>query len=547
MKVLLCALHAKYIHSAPGLYSIAAAAGRDVRVLEMTVNEPKDTVFRKLLAAKPDVLGFSVYLWNRRETVGLVRLLKGAMPDTTIILGGPEATYDDEKILIESGADYVVRGEGEATLPDLLDAMEKGENRAIPGVSKRVKDIVTRYENRPKISDLSTLPDITEPLIEAGLSGRMVYYEGSRGCPFGCAYCLSAAEKDLRFQDFDRVLSDMKKIAGAGVRLVKFCDRTFNADKQRALKLFRALNDIPGDTAFHFELCGDLLDDETLEFLKTVKPGKFQFEIGVQSTNPETLTAIHRKDSFTTAVPYLKKLAELGNIPLHLDLIAGLPFEDKKTFEHSFNEVFAVGAQTVQLGFLKLLKGSPLWNIREACGFRFDPEPVYETYETRWLTREDYLSLKNTEAVLELYWNSGLLRRTLQEAFRLDEPFHVLEGLGAWFYDRGLTFGRWDRPTLIGFAREYFGERFTQSLRLDSLLLHGTAKRPEGLGENAEDRATVERLIADEEWLRTYAPDLLQFESRTRRKRLRGIWIEENGERVFAWRNDSGPIAYWRE
>ncbi len=419
MKILLTTLNSQYIHTALALYTLQTYCRQDfpaIEVLEFNINQDLNYILGAIYRRRPAVVGFSTNIWNITSTLELVDRIKKVLPRTIVILGGPEATADDEAILRRTGApDYIVRGEGEETLRELLTKLQRGEKdcSSVAGLTFREGDAIRRIPDRAPI-DLAAIafpyPDL------APFRHRILYYEASRGCPFRCAYCLSGWEKaPLRALPLDRVKTDLLRLIRARVRTVKFIDRTFNLDRSRAVALLRFLLEHGGETEFHFELVGELLDEEMIALLKAAPAGRFRVEIGVQSTCPAALEAVRRKYDLTrlkanclalttgegpsgggdvySAVPTDSGVpggllrtrpansimagvpGNAGRPTVHLDLIAGLPYEDLATFARSFDWTYRLRPDELQLGFLKLLKGSPLRAEAETYGYVFTAAP----------------------------------------------------------------------------------------------------------------------------------------------------------------------------
>ena len=419
MDVLILALNSKYIHSSLAPWYLQSAiqeAVADSLVLEHTINEKIEDILADVLMRKPKILAISVYIWNVKMVYTLAEQVKAYLPQTKIVLGGPEVAYNPAEVLEQSpSVDFVISGEGEQPFLALCEHLLFGKVLLQPGISYRAES--KNYIAEPYIGTATPKSPYTEAYFEA-LNGRIAYFESSRGCPYSCAYCLSGRCEGMRFFDMEYVRENLLKLAASGTKTIKFVDRTFNADRRRAREIFSLILkqrgvSFPEDVCFHFELSGDLLDDATFDLLRAVPPGLFQFEIGIQSFHPETICAIRRKTDSETLKQRISQLVEMGNAHIHTDLIAGLPYEDYKTFKNSFDAAYALGADMLQLGFLKILHGTELERRADEYGLRHSAEPPYEVYETPWLSHEDIANLKLAEVAVDRLHNSGRFRRTL--------------------------------------------------------------------------------------------------------------------------------------
>ena len=423
MKAVICALHSSYIHSALAPWYLLEGvkafgqAGITAEVVEGTVNMEVETVAELLISKKPQVVGFGCYIWNISFVKKLLPILKKALPDAVMILGGPEVSFNTADVLDAlPQVDYVIAGEGERPFAQLLNALDSGlDVDDIPGVCYRVEGLPVV---KPSYCPSEYPPSPYSEAYFQALGGRIAYLETSRGCPFNCAFCLSGREEHVRFFPLERAERELVLLANSGTKTVKLVDRTFNADRRRARNIFKFIIDscgatIPKGVCFHFEIAGDLLDDETFELLKTAPPGLIQFEIGLQSFNGETLEALNRKTDITQLKSNIERLIEFGNIHIHVDLIAGLPYEDLRSFADSFNTAYALRPHMLQLGFLKLLHGSAMREEPERFPCAFSNEPPYMVTGTPWLSADELLRLCEMETVLDRLYNSGRFKRTL--------------------------------------------------------------------------------------------------------------------------------------
>lgn len=440
-KVILAALNAKFIHSNLALrYLWRFQDNRkkhNIEIMEFTINQRQDFIVEELFRKKPDVILFSCYIWNVEELRALCPILKKIMPDCVLGFGGPEVSYESEAFLKENPAvDLVMRGEGEEVFTELMQYFDYGVPdclEKICGITFRKKGAIVSTPQQIPL-DLALLPFPYEEDF-SDVKNQIIYYESSRGCPYHCGYCLSSVENGVRFVPLDKVFPDLQKFLDQGVRQVKFIDRTFNCKKSHAMAIWKYLHEHDnGITNFHFEITADLLDDETIAFLKKVRKGLFQFEIGVQTTNPKTMDAINRNVDFGILSDVVRKIKAGGNIHQHLDLIAGLPYEDYDSFGRSFNDVYALEPEQLQLGFLKLLKGSMLHQRRKDFDIVSHDTAPYEVLTTHMLPYEDTLRLKYVEEMVETYYNSGRFLHTLSYLVPLYEtPFAFFEALSQFW------------------------------------------------------------------------------------------------------------------
>ena len=438
--ILLAAINAKYIHSNLAVYSLKAYAKKyqnQIGLAEYTINQNPDDILKGIYRDHPEVLCISCYIWNISYVRNLIREVHKVLPDTAIWLGGPEVSYDARKVLEEHPeVTGVMKGEGEVTFLELAGFYLEGisELAKIEGITYRDGDQIQENPWRG-ITDLSTIPFVYKDLKK--FENRIIYYESSRGCPFSCSYCLSSIDKKLRFRDLELVKEELQFFLDHNVPQVKFVDRTFNCKHDHAMAIWKYLiaHD-NGITNFHFEVAADLLNEEEIALIRTMRPGMIQLEIGVQSTNPDTIREIHRKMDFSQVSEMVTRVQEGHNVHQHLDLIAGLPYEDYDSFEKSFCDVYQLRPQQLQLGFLKVLKGSFMYQAAPEYGCVCQSREPYEVLYTRWLPYDDVLRLKLVEEMVEVYYNSNQFGKTLRAIEKLfDNPFALYEALGA-FYDK---------------------------------------------------------------------------------------------------------------
>ena len=435
-------MNAKYIHSNPGVYSLCACAGKrnpdaKISTLIFTINQDIQQVIRDIYVQDPGLVGFSCYIWNISMIKKIVTTLRKVLPDTQIWLGGPEVSYCAEEILKQCPADGIMVGEGELTFADLVREYLLGS----AGDYRQVKGIVTREfaTAEAEMIPMDELPFIYRDFPKEQFDNRILYYESSRGCPYGCTYCLSSVEKQLRFKSLDKVYEELQFFLDHKVRQVKFVDRTFNSKDSHALAIWRFLKEHDnGVTNFHFEIAAETLSEEALTLITSMRPGLLRLEIGVQSTCKETLKAIRRVMDVEKCKTVAKTILEKGNVKLHLDLIAGLPGESYRRFLQSFNEIYSLHPHELQLGFLKVLKGTPIAEEAEKTGIVYETEPPYEVLFTPDISYAELLKLKAAEEMLEIYYNSGQFGRSLAILEDLFEtPYALYEALADFYKEKG--------------------------------------------------------------------------------------------------------------
>lgn len=455
MKVLLAAINAKYIHSNLGIYSLKTygekmlkewglAEQAEISLAEYTINHQMEQILQDIYKRKPDVIGFSCYIWNISYVKVILADIKKVLPDVKIWAGGPEVSYHGEAFLKEEPAvDLVMMGEGEITFAHFLKALLEGEDlKQVPGLMVRNADGTFTDTGFRQVMDMSQIPFPYAFMDMKELEHRIIYYESSRGCPFSCAYCLSSIDKKLRFRSLDLVLPELEWFLQAKVPQVKFVDRTFNCKKSHAMAIWQYIRDHDnGVTNFHFEIAADLLDKDELDLLSTMRPGLVQLEIGVQSTNEKTLEAIRRKTDIEEIREITETINSWHNIHQHLDLIAGLPWEDLESFKKSFNDVYEMEPEQLQLGFLKVLKGSYMEELIPDCDLLYSAAPPYEVLCTKWLSYGDVLELKDIEEVTEVHYNSRQFTCTLKELEKeFDTPYEMFSFM-AGYYNKNHLFG----------------------------------------------------------------------------------------------------------
>lgn len=540
MKFLLVAVNAKYIHSNPAIYSLRAFAGKvaakKVELAEYTINQPMQEILADIYARKPDAVGFSCYIWNWALIRELLGELPKLLPRTDIWLGGPEVTYDADQIMeAYPQLTGIMVGEGEATFRDLMEYyLNKGTGKAETGeteaqeteadmpsagiVQEKMQNIPglclrTGYTAVREPVDMSEIPFLYDDL--APFENRIIYYETSRGCPYRCSYCLSSVETRVRIRDINVVKRELQFFLDRQVKQVKLVDRTFNCDHEHAMAVWRFIKENDnGVTNFHFEISADILREDEIELLCSLRPGQVQLEIGVQSVNPETLRAIQRTMNVERLESIVTAIRREQNIHLHLDLIAGLPYEGYTSFGESFDSVYAMRPEQLQLGFLKVLKGSPLWERAEEFGIRYLDGPPYEVLYTRWLSYEEIRKLKAIEEMVELYYNSGQFIRTLPFLERVFEtPFAMYERLAEFYKEQGYFTNSPARAyryqVLLDFAQNWDSARlpvYRELLTLDLYLRENMKSRPEFAADVSVCGESIRRFYQAEETRRRYLP-----------------------------------------
>ena len=509
MKILLAACNAKYIHSNLAVYNLKSCSGEyssRVVIKEYTINQIRDDILKDIYLEQPDVICFSCYIWNISFVRELVPDLKKILPQVEFWAGGPEVSYDAVEFLKKNPAFFgVMVGEGEETFHELAGYYieRKPENlKEIRGVAFRdetkVQDIV--HTGWRELMDLSKVPFAYSNLTE--FKNRIIYYESSRGCPFSCSYCLSSIDKKLRFRDIELVKKELQFFIDNKVPQVKFVDRTFNCKHDHAMEIWRYITEHDnGITNFHFEISADLLRAEELALMKTMRPGLIQLEIGVQSTNPQTIKAIRRTMDFEKLKGIVEQIHSFGNIHQHLDLIAGLPYEGYDSFHKSFCDVYALRPEQFQLGFLKVLKGSHMMEMTGEYQILYKDREPYEVLSTAWLTYREILRLKMVESMVEVYYNSGQFKNTLvflEQYF--DDPFRMYEALGRFYEKKGYSEISHSRMRRYEILMEFAGERkeipaeaLSDVMLLDLYLRENLKSRP----SFASDQKPYERLIWD--------------------------------------------------
>lgn len=523
MKVLLCAINAKYIHSNLAVYSLksyaeqhkdgTSAYAADIELAEYTINQQPDDILMDIYKRKPNFIAFSVYIWNLSYVETLVREVKKLFPDTPIWLGGPEVSYDAKEVLEHlPEVTGVMMGEGEETFTDLVEYFQAELNQKVKrleeirGITYRKEDGTIVCNPWRETLDLSNVPFVYEHMED--FEHKIIYYESSRGCPFSCSYCLSSIDKRLRFRDMTLVKKELQFFLDHHVPQVKFVDRTFNCRHEHAMAIWTYIKEHDnGITNFHFEVAADLMNKEELALIRTMRKGLIQLEIGVQSTHLKTIDEIHRIMDFEQVKQVVQQIQSYGNTHQHLDLIAGLPYENLDTFTRSFGDVYAIKPEQLQLGFLKVLKGSYMYEHKEEYGLVYKSTPPYEVLYTNWLSYEDVMLLKMVEEMVEVYYNSGQFKSSiveLEKAFQTS--FQMYQELGIYYQNHNLHLMKHSRVSryeiFLDFAREVDKEReevYRTVLTHDLYLRENCKNRPDFAGESTIDKEFVRHFFEQEE------------------------------------------------
>ena len=492
MKVLLTAVNAKYIHSNPAVYSLqkfvtayAPEYGRNVELAEFTINHYADDILQEIYRRRPDVVAFSCYIWNLQMIERVLEDLPRVLPEVQIWAGGPEVSYDAPDFLKKHDCmTGVMMGEGEETFLELMEYWHgKKKLNEIPGITWRDGEGEIKVQPGRPLLDMNRLPFLYDELDD--FEHRIIYYESSRGCPFSCSYCLSSIDKSVRFRDAQTVVKELQFFLDRKVPQVKFVDRTFNCRHSHALTIWNYIREHDnGITNFHFEIAADLLNEEELALLNTMRPGLVQLEIGVQSTNQKTIEAIDRVMDFSHLCSVVKRVQSGHNIHQHLDLIAGLPWENFDSFRQSFNDVYHLYPDQLQLGFLKVLKGSRMQEKAEEYGIVYHSDPVYEVFYTNWISYQEILELKQIEDMVEVYYNSGQFPNTIRHLEKeFCDPFTMYQQLAAFYGQQGWWGQSHSRMQRFEMLREFIhsvseNRIYDELLLLDLYLRENSKSRP---------------------------------------------------------------------
>ena len=557
MQVVLSAINSKYIHTGLGLRYVgeyAKVQGHEVTLIEETINTPILAVLEKIMAVPAQVYGFSVHIWNKSFVFKLIRMLRKLRPQAAIVIGGPEVAFDTEKIFAElPQADYIVQGEGELVFSELLQYLAGGG--AVPKhIAYREGEQVNLNGGITVIDDMSLLPFPYPDLEKMLAEHKIVYYECTRGCPFNCAYCLSGISRSVRKRPLELVLRDLDRFIAAGVPLVKFVDRTYNLNEKYFLPMMEHLAQADTNATFHFEIKADILSEQVMDFLATVPKGRFQLEIGIQSTHQPTLKAINRQDNWEKLSANVKRLLSFGNMHIHVDLIAGLPYEDLPTFAKSFDDVYGLGADMLQLGFLKVLPGTQMRRETEKHDLRYMDEPPYEILATKYMPYEDMLYLKHLDNILDQTANSGGFKYTVRALLRASgmTAFAFYRKLTQWWVKAGFYPQTHNAKGVAAILKQFIEENYADNqaelleiLRFD-VFCEIVQWRPEWLKWQTEAIfEVVSAFWRDEEKVRRYIP-AYKFSSWRQIHKLYPIelfkanWETGNAEEIFVMLDNSG-------
>lgn len=546
MKVLLTTLNSKYIHSCLAIRYLKSYVEDviPVEIQEYTINQNIDLIVSEIFKTRVDAVGFSTYIWNLTETLEICETLKIIDPDIKIILGGPEVTYDGKEILEKYPfVDFLIYGEGEVTFRELILDLDnkRHEYKDIKGLVYREGNRVVQNPPRPLISDLNIIPSPYRKMKDE-FQNKIVYFESSRGCPFNCEFCLSSTIKGVRYFDIERVKEELGKLIDGRVRQVKFVDRTFNANKKYAMEIMNYIIDKdPKDINFHFEVTAHLLDEEMLNFLSGVKEGLFQFEIGVQSTNPKTIEAVGRNTDFCKLREVSKRIKSYRNIHQHLDLIAGLPYEDYKSFRNSFNDVYEIRPEKIQLGFLKLLKGSGLRGEEEKYGFKYLDKPPYEVLKNDYISYGELSKLKEIEELVEKYFNEGYFENAIEYIVRnkYDTPFDFYEDYSDFWEEKGYYKLSNSRIRLYEILMEFYEYKnhsdrdvFRELLRFDFIINNRNSRPPRNIDIKNYfiGQKEMHQILKSEEILNLYLED---YKDLPTKRLIREVAIENFKVNIF--------------
>lgn len=546
MKIVLAGISSKFIHTNLAIWYLKASVPTGMQkytlIKEYSINECKDTILSDIYLEKPEILAFSCYIWNFEMILAIASETKKLLPDCKIILGGPEVSYNSSIIMEEYDfIDFVLSGEGEEVFPVLINSLSQGtqDYKSYIGISYRDGEAVICNEGFNLVKDLNTIQSPYTAEMLNSVSNRIMYYESSRGCPFSCSYCISSTYDGVRYFSMERVKKDLDTIVACSPKLIKFVDRTFNCNKQRAKQIIKYVLSLDSTTLFHFEAAADLFDDELLSILSSAKKGTIQLEIGIQTTNCQTLEEIDRVTVLDKLFHNVQMILGQGNIHVHLDLIAGLPYEDLPSFITSFNQVHALQPHQLQLGFLKLLKGSKLRQQAEIHGYMFRSYAPYEVLCNKYISYEEILLLKDVEEVFERYYNSARFSETLKfMAGMFENAFDMYYRLSVYCREKGYL----DRPVsyrenisiLYAFYLDIQPdvnqcEELRQIMIADFASSDSSGSIPESIrrGEDFLPMEDVHRLLQSDGFIARYLPDLTGLKNKEIIKKVQFLKLDK--------------------
>lgn len=546
MKLMLTTLNSKFIHSCLSIRYLQGYVKdlMDVEIREYTINQSIDDIAADIYKSCPDIIGFSTYIWNLTETLKICEILKMVKPNIKIILGGPEVSFDGDKVLENNSfIDFIIYGEGEETFREFVEHLiaDNNDYNNIKGLIYRQEDKIIKNSFRPLMKDLNKIPALYKN-IGSEFENKIVYFESSRGCPFGCKFCLSSTIDGVRYFGIDRVKEEIGHLIDGNVGQVKFVDRTFNANKKYAMEIMNFIMEKdPDNMNFHFEVTAHLLDEEMMEFLSHVKEGLFQFEVGVQSTNLKTIEAIGRTTDFEKLRIITKRIKSYKKIHQHLDLIAGLPYEDYASFGKSFNDVYEIRPEKIQLGFLKLLKGSELRADEEKYGIKYLNYPPYEIVKNHSLDYGEMIKLKRIEELVDRYYNEGYFENTLEYAINnhYSNAFSFYEDFSTYWESNDYHKISNSRNKLYEILVKFYNSKgYDDNIVFNDLILYDFIKNNKGGNipkiisrvESDINQRNIHDILKDEKLLETYLPE---YKDLPTKKLIRNVAIESFGVNVF--------------
>lgn len=567
MNVVLSTLNAKYIHTSLALRSIQAYC-KDyqdyIKIAEYTINHQENYILNELYKLNPDILGFSCYIWNIEQTLDLIKSIKKVLPKTIIILGGPEVSYDGKALMEKhKEIDILVVGEGEEAFYHIMGHFIKEDKplEEIGGILCRLGEEILERKKGSSLK-LDEIPFVYDDFTD--MENQILYYESTRGCPYRCQYCLSSRDQGVRYLSLERVFSDLQRFLDGEVKQVKFVDRTFNCSRKHALAIWEYLMEHDnGKTNFHFEISGDILDDDTIGLLSKARPGLFQFEIGVQTTNKDVLKIIERNMNFERLKTVVNRIKKGHNIHQHLDLIAGLPGENYDSFRKSFNDVYLLYPEQLQLGFLKVLKGSGMRYKEEEYGLVYKNKAPYEILFTKELNYEEMLKLKMIEEMVETYYNSRHFSYSIRYLIHFfDTPFHFYEALADYWEKKGLhriQHNKTERYTILyEFIKEKLEDQeevIKELLKFDMYLMEKVKKFPFWMASSEEIyKSKIREFYQSEDNIKLFLPKLIDYSSKqiSRIAHLEVFpidfteWVEsmKNNEEIIKIERKPTPILF---